>query len=271
MEQENITNFENKVALVTGGAQGIGWTTACLLSARGAQVVVCDLSTKIFKDAHKKSGLFDKSIILQPTDVSKENEVKSLFQMIENKFGKLDFVVNNAGIAEFGDPSSLSTSDWHKIIDVNLLSVFLTTANALPLMKKNNKGAIVNIGSIHGHLTTSGRAAYATSKTALIGATRSLALDLGPSNVRINLVSPGTIETNMLKTGWEEKAPGSDYNELKKKAESIHPCGRIGKPEDIAETVLFLLSECAGFITGSELIVDGGLHLKLAISSIWEE
>ena len=85
--------------------------------------------------------------------------------MIETEFGQLDFVVNNAGIAEFGDPSSFFTSDWHKMIDVNLLSVFLTTANALPLMEKNNKGAIVNIGSIHGHLTTSGRAAYATSKS----------------------------------------------------------------------------------------------------------
>ncbi len=159
---------------------------------------------------------------------------------------------------------------------VNITSVFMMTSKFLPLMRIRKNSSIVNIGSIHGHQTTSGRSDYVTSKTALIGATRSLALDLAQFKIRVNMVSPGAIETAMLKRGWmkkvsEFKTDKYNHDKIKIKANSLHPVGRIGKPKDISHAILFLLGKKSKFINGVNLIIDGGIHSKTILSNIWEK
>ncbi|CAN0598516.1 unnamed protein product, partial [Laminaria digitata] len=166
---------------------------------------------------------------------------------------------------------AFSLERYRNVMDVNVASLFLAVSGALPLLRKVKNASIVTIGSIHGRITTAGRSDYVASKAALIGATRALALDLAPDHIRINLVSPGAIETPMLLRGWAVKAPDADPDELKARAGALHPSGRIGQPEDIANAIKFLLSDEAGFITGTELLVDGGLSCKLAMTALWED
>ena len=264
--------FSGKTALVTGGAAGIGWATACTLASAGVDVAICSRPGKTLDAAGERieqSGY--KNITCYSADVSSETDMKRLFDQLGERFGHLDYLVNNAGIDSFLDINNFSLHDFRRVMDTNVTSVFLAVSGALSLMRKAVNAAIVNVGSIHGHVTTAGRADYVTSKTALIGATRALALDLAEYGIRINMVSPGAIETPMLVRGWKKKAPNIELDVLKQRAGKQHPCGRIGQPKDIAQSIRFLLSEDAGFITGTDLIVDGGMHAKLAISSIWED
>lgn len=266
------TQFAGKTALVTGGAGGIGWATACELARVGATVAICSRAGKTLDEAAnqiEQSGY--KNIHCYQADVSSESDMLGLFNELSARFNQLDFLVNNAGIDSFCNLDNFSLNEFRRVMDVNVSSVFIAVANALPLMRKSKMAAIVNLGSIHGHVTTSGRADYVTSKTALIGATRALALDLAVDRIRVNMVSPGAIETPMLTRGWHEKAPTVEFAVLKQRVGKLHPCGRIGTPQDIAYAIRFLLSDEASFITGTDLLVDGGIHAKLALASSWEE
>ena len=194
---------------------------------------------------------------------------------VKKEFGHLNYLVNNAGIDSFCDPAKFSLKKFNQVMMVNTTSVFMMVNKMLPLMKRCNNASIVNIGSIHGHQTTSGRSDYVTSKTALIGVTRSLALDLAQYKIRVNMVSPGAIETEMLRRGWRKKisdyqSDKYDYKKIKLKAASIHPVGRVGKPKDISNAIFFLLSKKSQFVNGINLIVDGGIHSKTILSNVWE-
>ena len=262
----------DKIALVTGAASGIGWAIACLLHDEGLHVVICDNSKdnldlaniKINEENYQNMSSFH-------ADVSLEADVVKLFNHIKKTFGRLDYLVNNAGIDSFCDPETFSISKYNHVMAVNVTSVFLAIREAIPLMRNSKEASIVNIGSIHGQLTTAGRSDYVASKAALVGATQSLSLDLAAEKIRINMVSPGAIDTPMLLRGWKRKAPNIDLNEVWNRANSIHPCGRIGQPEDIANAVFFLLSEKASFINGVNLNVDGGIHSKVFLSTIWDK
>jgi NAD(P)-dependent dehydrogenase (short-subunit alcohol dehydrogenase family) len=262
---------EKKIALVTGAGSGIGWATARLLHDEGIYVIICDNSNENIDLANSK--ITDKNYNNMSTiyaDVSSEADIIQLFNQIKQNFGQLDYLVNNAGIDSFCDSQSFSTLKYNHVMAVNVTSVFLAIREAIPLMRNSKVASIVNIGSIHGEVTTAGRSDYATSKTALIGATRALSLDLAPEKIRVNMVSPGAIDTPMLLRGWKEKVSNMTLNEVRRKAEAIHPCGRIGQPEDIANAVSFLLSEKATFINGVNLKVDGGIHSKVFLSTIWD-
>ena len=266
------TRFVGKTALVTGGAGGIGWATACELASMGAEVAICSRPGRTLDDAAKLiKEVGYKNIHCYQADVSSESDMLSLFGELSERFSQLDFLVNNAGIDSFCDLDNFSLNEFRRVMDVNVSSVFITVTNALCLMRQAKFASIVNVGSIHGHVTTSGRADYVTSKTALVGVTRALALDLAVDEIRVNMVSPGAIETPMLTRGWEKKAPTIKFAELKQRVGKQHPCGRIGTPMDIAHAIRFLLSEEAGFITGTDLLVDGGMHAKLALASVWED
>lgn len=261
----------DKTALVTGGAAGIGWETACVLAETGTQVFICSRPGESLDNAANKiKAAGFSNIECFAADVSSESDMNQLFRTIGERVEHLDYLVNNAGIDSFCDLDNFSLKAFQHVMDVNVSSVFLAVSEALPLMRKSSAAAIVNVGSIHGHVTTAGRTDYVTSKTALIGATRSMALDLATDRIRVNQVSPGVVETPMLNRAWAKKAPHIPFNELKQRAGKHHPTGRIGQPRDIAKAIEFLLSENAGFITGTDVLVDGGLHAKLAISSIWE-
>ena len=275
---KRIINFSKKrIAIVTGGASGIGWATAKALNKKGINVIVCDNSKSNIEIANQKiTKLKNKNINIWNIDVTSEIQIKELFIFIKKEFGHLNYLVNNAGIDSFCDLSKFSLSKFNQVMMVNTTSVFMMTSKFLPLLRKRKNSVIVNIGSIHGHQTTSGRSDYVTSKTALIGATRSLALDLAQFGIRVNMVSPGAIETEMLERGWrkkisENKSDNYDYEKIKLKANLLHPVGRIGKPKDIARAILFLLSKKSKFINGVNLIVDGGIHSKTILSNIWEK
>lgn len=272
MGEKATGQFSGKTALVTGGAGGIGWATALSLLKAGARVAICSRKGASLERARKLVEKTDfKNLLVMEADVSSQSDMDRLFRTLTDAFGQLDFLVNNAGIDSFQNLDDFSLERYRHVMDVNVASLFLAVSGALPLLRTADAASIVTVGSIHGHITTAGRADYVTSKAALIGATRALALDLAQDHIRINLVSPGAIETPMLLRGWAVKAPDAEPDTLKAKAGALHPCGRIGQPEDIANAIKFLLSSEAGFITGTELLVDGGLACKLAMTTLWED
>jgi NAD(P)-dependent dehydrogenase (short-subunit alcohol dehydrogenase family) len=230
-----------KAALVTGGARGIGRGIAELLSRRGYEVVVADVDAKAGRDC---GFLFIKC------DVSKEPSVRACVRAALERLGRLDALVNNAGLAHPEDApvERLPLAAWNRRIGVNLTGAFLMTKHCVPHLRRT-RGAIVNIASTRALQSEPNTEAYSASKGGLVALTHALAISLGP-RVRVNCVSPGWIETR--KSARHSRADHAQ-----------HPVGRIGRPENIAEIVAFLLSDAAGFITGQNFIVDGGMTKKM--------
>jgi NAD(P)-dependent dehydrogenase (short-subunit alcohol dehydrogenase family) len=227
----------DKVALVTGGAQGIGKAIAELLAGRGYRVAVADI---------QKSDFF-----FVKTDVSREPAVRSCIRRVVKEFGRLDAVVNNAGIASpaNGRVDRLSLREWNRRIGANLTGAFLVAKHAVPHLRKS-RGAVVNIASTRALQSEPDTEAYAASKGGLVALSHALAMSLGPA-VRVNCVSPG----------WIAHKP------VRKKDHAQHPVGRVGSPSDVAELVAYLISDAAGFVTGQNFVIDGGMTKKM----IYEE
>jgi NAD(P)-dependent dehydrogenase (short-subunit alcohol dehydrogenase family) len=225
-----------KVALVTGGAQGIGRAIAALLARRGYRVAVADL-----KAAKSRDALFLR------TDVSSEPSVRACVRSVVQRLGRLDALINNAGIAGPGNGpvDKLALREWNRRIGVNLTGPYLMAKHCTPHLRRHG-GAIVNIASTRALQSEPDTEAYAAAKAGLVGLTHALAMSLGP-RVRVNCVSPG----------WIAREP------VRKKDHAQHPAGRVGRGEDIAEIVAYLLSDAAGFVTGQNFVVDGGMTKKM--------
>jgi len=249
-----VFSFKNKIAAITGGGLGIGRATCLAFAAAGAKVAVVDINPIDAGDTVREIINRGGDAMALTVDVAKETQVKEAVHAIEEKWGRLDILVNNAGMYLQGDSLSTSIDDWNTLMAVNLTGAFLFSKEAVFLMLKNGNGSIVNVASEAGLVGIKGQAAYNVSKAALIGLTRSMAVDHAPI-IRVNCVCPGTTETPLLEKALKQS---SDPAGVRRKLESSRPMDRLGKPEEIACAILLLASDNIGYSTGAVLSVDGG-------------
>lgn len=246
--------LEDKTALITGGARGIGGTTAFLFAKEGAKVGILDIreeGLRKIKDQAKKKGIALRTFV---GDVSKKDQIESVMQEFVQEFGRIDVLVNNAGIAISRPFLEKTVEDWKKTLEVNLIGIFVCSQAAARYMLEQKSGKIINISSIRGidHCGREGIMDYSASKAAVISLTKTMAKELAP-HVNVNTVAPGHTNTEMIKSLPEE---------IRKNMIEGSYLKRLAKPQEIAKAILFLASNDADFITGQLLLVDGGFSLK---------
>lgn len=245
--------LEGQIAIVTGGSRGIGRAVSIRLAEEGASVIVnyqnnYESAIKTKREIEEKGG---RAKILK-FDVSNFQEVQNAFREILDEFKRLDVLINNAGITRDNLFVRMKEEDWSRVLSVNLGGAFNCCRAAAKTMMKQRSGKIVNISSVAGQIGNPGQANYSASKAGLIGLTKSLAKELAPWNIRVNAISPGYIETEMT-----DSLPERVKEEILKAI----PLNRFGKPQDVAESVLFLVSDLSGYITGHVLNLNGGLTM----------
>ena len=245
-----------KVALVTGSSSGIGRAVAVLFAEEGADLVLCDLqpASRLPEESPTTeqvvNGLGMRARFLR-ADVASEEDVAQVFRAVHDEHGRLDVLVNCAGVFQRNAVADVSIDEWRRVLDVNLTGYFLTVRAAVPLMRRASEPSIVNVSSIHGRLGTGTAATYCASKGGVENLTRQVAVDCAPLGIRCNAVAPGTIETAMSKPFREDPEVLREY-----RARTLLP--RLGVPRDVAYAVLYLASPESSFVTGHSLVVDGG-------------
>jgi NAD(P)-dependent dehydrogenase (short-subunit alcohol dehydrogenase family) len=245
--------FTNKVVLITGAASGIGRAAALAFAAEGARVAILDRSLDALEAVHASLKNAGSEVLAMACDVSSPDQVEGAIKQLDDRFGRLDVAFNNAGVENKAAPvHEIDLAEWDRILGINLRGTFICMKHELAQMVKQGGGAVVNTSSGAGIRGVAGGAAYAASKHAIIGLTRSAALDYAKQNIRVNAVLPGNIETPMM-----ERFTGGDIQ----KAIDLEPVGRLGKPEEIAEAVLWMASDLGSFVTGAATVIDGGWSL----------
>lgn len=240
--------LKDKVAVVTGGASGIGLATAEVFAEEGAKVVIADIDEAHGNSASERLRALGHEVTFVSTNVQDEDQIENLIGRTVDAHGRVDILFNNAGIGIPGLAHETSLDGWRKVLSINLDGVFLMAKHAILRMKETGGGTIINTSSIMGHVATPGASSYNASKHAVLGLTKSLALEYARDNIRVNAVCPGYILTPM---GEADLAANSDLP-------GLHPLGRLGRAEEVAKAVLFLASDDSTFITGASLMVDGG-------------
>lgn len=239
----------SKLAIITGGESGIGYATAKLLSENDYKVVVLGLK--------ETAALKSSQISFITCDVSNSKNIELAINTVVKEYGQIDCLINNAGVLSYGTAVDLDEAEWDKVMAVNVKGPFLCAKYTIPHM--NDGGVIVNVASVQSFVAQPFVAAYATSKSAILGLTRSIAIDFSPK-IRCVAVCPGTIDTPMLRDAMKQAAdPESMLEELN----SSHLTGRIGQPEEVAELIAFLCGDKCGFINGQAIRVDGGLGVNI--------
>ena len=244
--------FADKVAIITGGSSGIGRATALAFAAEGARVAVAARRSGESEETVRLIASQGGEAFFVATDVTREQDVERLVGETVRRWGRLDFAFNNAGVMgpAFVPTADYQLTDWEKVIAINLSGIFLSMKYEIPSMLKNGGGAIVNMSSVAGLMGSPTSIAYHASKHGVIGATKAVAMEHAARGIRVNAVCPAVIKTAMA----DETFPP----EMESALLAAHPVGRFGIPEEVAQTVLFLCSEKASFITGNALPVDGG-------------
>ena len=253
--------FSNQHIVITGGVKGIGRATVELMLSLEAKVSVFDID----HEGHKMETLFGKNLKFYPCDVGSAENVESAVRSCVKIFGEISVLINVAGILRYATVTETSEALWDQVMSVNLKSAFLTSKYSIPSMQRLGKGVIINVSSVQAFITQSQVAAYTTSKTALLGLTRSIAVDYSPS-IRCVAVCPGTIDTPMLQQALDN-AP--DPRALYKECEDMHLVRKVGNSAEVAEFIAFLASDKASFMTGQAYRIDGGLGVR--IGGVYEE
>jgi NAD(P)-dependent dehydrogenase (short-subunit alcohol dehydrogenase family) len=247
--------LSGKVALVTGGASGIGRVTALLLASEGAAVAVMDLDGAGAEEVAREIRSGGGRALALAGDVSCAADCQRAVARTVDELGRLDILFNNAGIIRRADVLGTSEEEWDRAMAVNVKSVFLMSKYAIPVMARAGGGAIVNAGSGWGLVGGRNAASYCASKGAVVNLTRAMALDHGGQNVRVNCVCPGDTDTGMLR---DEARQLGESEERFLAGAADRPLGRMGRPEEVAQAVLYLVSDASSFVTGTTLVVDGG-------------
>lgn len=247
--------FQDKIAVVTGAAKGIGEAAAIAFAREGAAVAIVDidriagdsLATRIRDEGGKA--------MVSLADVSKEADIKAMVDSVIAQWGRLDILVNNAGIYSQGDVTTTTLEIWNQVMDVNLTGAFLCTKYAVTTMMERGRGVVINVASEAGLVGIMGQVVYNVSKGGMIALTRSCAVDLAGHGIRVNCVCPGTTDTPLVQAAVNQ-AP--DPAVARRALEQVRPLNRLGMPEEIASAILFLASDEVGYATGAVLSVDGG-------------
>ncbi|MFX0021436.1 MAG: SDR family NAD(P)-dependent oxidoreductase [Candidatus Hermodarchaeota archaeon] len=251
---------KDKVVVLTGAASGIGRSTAYLFAKEGAIQVLSDVDEEGLKKTYEMLGSFKDKTTIMKVDVRNPEEVQNMINQTIEKHGRIDVLIVNAGVVRVGDVETFPDSDYDLLIDVNVKGTHYTCKYAVPYFKKQKFGSIITLASVAAHIGQTAHANYCSTKAAVLGYTRALALDLAPYNVRVNSVSPGATDTPMLQSDVAKQARdrGLEYEEVKKEFEEEGVLGRWATPEEIATGILFLATEDSSYITGADLRIDGG-------------
>ena len=252
--------FKNKVVIVTGSGSGIGETTAIKFAQEGAKVVIADIDSKNGETVSDKINKSNGSALFIKTNVANFETVNQMVDITLNEFGSPDILINNAGINVFGEPLNMPDSEWKKAFSVDLDGVWFGCKAVLPHMLKKNKGTIVNVASVHGIQIIPNCFPYPVAKHGVIGLTKALAVDYASKGIKINSISPGYIDTPIVERFFKTKP---DPEAARKEAENHQPIKRMGTTEEIANTIMFMSSDECNYMIGANIIVDGGITLRM--------
>jgi len=244
--------LQGKVALVTGGAQGIGKAIALLLAQKGAEIVVSDINLEKADETAREIEILGRKAMAVRANVALLDEVEKMVQLAMERFGRMDILVNNAGIARDKLILRMSEEDWDQVLNINLKGTFNCTKTVIRHMAKQRSGKIVNIASVVGEMGNAGQANYSASKAGVIGFTKTVAREFASRGINVNAIAPGYIVTPMTEVLPEKAKEG---------LKQMIPMQRLGQPEDVAQAVLFLVSAASGYITGQVLNVNGGIYM----------
>jgi NAD(P)-dependent dehydrogenase (short-subunit alcohol dehydrogenase family) len=249
-------DHQNKTAIITGGSKGIGAAAVKIFAREGANVCILDLDEKNGEDLAEELG---EKVIFIRCNVASESEVKAAIEKAAGHFGQVDYLVSNAGIQHYSRITETTEEEWDKVMNINLKSAFLCAKHAIPYMQKVGSGVVINVSSVQAMLSQNNVCPYVTSKTAMLGLTRSIAVDYGPE-IRSVAICPGSVDTPMLQWGF---AQSPDPEAVFQEAKDMHLLKRVAKPEEIGELISFVCSNRAAFITGQAIRIDGGLGVTI--------
>jgi NAD(P)-dependent dehydrogenase (short-subunit alcohol dehydrogenase family) len=244
-------NLQGKTALITGASRGLGKAIALALAGAGARLILVSRDRGLLDQTSASIRALGSEAVSFQTDVTDEKQVLELEAAVTRDFGKLQILVNNAGMNIRKPATEFTLQEWRQVLDTNLTSAFLFCRSFVPLMKGQGYGRILNLTSIMSHVSLPGRTAYSASKAGLLGFTRALALELAPEKITVNGISPGPYATEINTAVLQNP-------ELNQQFVSRIPLGRWGQPEEVGEMAVYLCSDAAGFITGTDLLMDGG-------------
>ncbi|MEW6675242.1 MAG: 3-oxoacyl-[acyl-carrier-protein] reductase [Nitrospirota bacterium] len=245
-------DFNGQVSIITGGARGIGKAIAEGFARKGVNLAIADVNIDAAKETAAELAQYGVKTIALKLDVSNSGEVKKAFEEVLNEFGRIDILINNAGITRDGLILRMKEEDWDAVIDINLKGVFLCSREAVKTMSKQRYGRIVNITSVAAFIGNPGQANYSASKAGIVGLTKTIAKEYASRGITVNAVAPGFIKTAMTDALSEN---------IKQEMMNMIPTGRFGAVEDVANAVLFLSSPDSGYITGQVIHVNGGMYM----------